>query len=73
MREWKYISCILNLSTGWTASCPCRFTAEEAAPGTHCIGSWVDPRASPDIMEKRKIPFPCQESNHDYSGVQPVA
>jgi hypothetical protein len=34
----------------WSASRLCRFT-----PGTHWIGSWVDPRAGLDDMEKWKI------------------
>jgi hypothetical protein len=33
----------------WSASRPWRFT-----PGTHFIGSWVDPRAGLDDMEKLK-------------------
>jgi hypothetical protein len=31
--------------------------------GTHCIGGWVDPRICLDIMDKRKISYPCRESN----------
>jgi hypothetical protein len=27
----------------------------ERAPGTHCIGGWVDPRAGLDDMENRKF------------------
>jgi hypothetical protein len=27
------------------------------------IGGWVGPRASLDVLEKRKIVYPCQESN----------
>jgi hypothetical protein len=37
-----------------SASRPCRFTPGERAPGTHWIGSWVDPRAGLDDLEKRK-------------------
>jgi hypothetical protein len=29
----------------WSASRPGRFTPRERAPGTHCIGGWVGPRA----------------------------
>jgi hypothetical protein len=29
----------------WSASRPDRFIPRERAPGTHWIGSWVDPRA----------------------------
>jgi hypothetical protein len=39
----------------WSASRPCRFTPEERAPGTHCLGGWVDPRAGLDDLEKRKF------------------
>jgi hypothetical protein len=47
----------------WSASRPGCFT-----PGTHWIGSWVDPRASLDDMEK--ILDPTRTPN---SAVQPVA
>jgi hypothetical protein len=36
----------------WSASRPGRVTLGERAPGTHCIGGWVDPRSSLDNMEK---------------------
>jgi hypothetical protein len=36
----------------WSNSLPGRFTPEESAPGTHCIGGWVGPRASLDDVEK---------------------
>jgi hypothetical protein len=36
----------------WSTSRPVRFTPRERAPGTHCIGGWVDPRAGLDDMEK---------------------
>jgi hypothetical protein len=40
----------------WSASRPCRFTpGKRAAPSTHWIGGWVDPRAGLDDMEKRKL------------------
>jgi hypothetical protein len=45
----------------WSASRPCRFTPEERAPVTHWIGGWVDPRASLDYVEKRKL-LPSQGS-----------
>jgi hypothetical protein len=31
---------------------PRPFYPRERAPGTHCIGGWVDPRAGLDDMEK---------------------
>jgi hypothetical protein len=39
----------------WSASRPCRFTAEERAPSTHCIGGCVGPRAGLDDVENRKF------------------
>jgi hypothetical protein len=36
----------------WSASRLGRFTSEERAPGTHCIGGWVDPRDGLDHVEK---------------------
>jgi hypothetical protein len=44
----------------WSASLPCSFTTVERAPGTHWIGSRVDPRVGLDTA-KRKI-LHCQES-----------
>jgi hypothetical protein len=38
-----------------SASRPTRYTARERAPNTYWIGGWVDPRAGPDDMEKRKF------------------
>jgi hypothetical protein len=49
MGEWKYSSThslTLALDGGeWSASCPSCFTPRERAPGIHCIGGWVCPRA----------------------------
>jgi hypothetical protein len=39
----------------WSASRPDLFTPGEIAPNTHCVGSWVDPRACLDNVEKRKF------------------
>jgi hypothetical protein len=36
----------------WSASCPCRFTRGERAPGTHWTRGWVDPRDGLDDLEK---------------------
>jgi hypothetical protein len=38
-----------------SVSRPGRFTLGERVPGTHCIGSWVDPRTGLDDLEKRKF------------------
>jgi len=35
----------------------------ERALDTHWIGGWLGPRAGLDMVVKRKIPSPCQESN----------
>jgi hypothetical protein len=42
----------------WSASRPGRLTPEERAPGTHCIGGWVDPRAGLDDINKYKLLTP---------------
>jgi hypothetical protein len=58
MGEWRYSSTVPDLGVRkneWPASRPCRFTPRERAPGTHWIGSWVDPRANLDDLEKRKL------------------
>jgi hypothetical protein len=39
----------------WSASLPSRFTPRGRAPGTHCIGGWLGPRAGLDDVEKRKF------------------
>jgi hypothetical protein len=39
----------------WSDSRPGRFTPRERPPGTHWIGSWVNPRAGVDDVEKRKF------------------
>jgi hypothetical protein len=56
----------------WPASRPGRFKPGERAPGTHWIGSWVDPRAGLDDVEKRKF-LTLIDSNSDLLVVQPVA
>jgi hypothetical protein len=45
----------------WPASCPCRITPGERAPGTQLI-VWVGPRAGLDAVKKLNI-LPCRESN----------
>jgi hypothetical protein len=47
-----------DLGTSWkqvVASCPCQFTPEERAPGTHSTGGWMGPSAGLDYVEKRKF------------------
>jgi len=33
-------------------------------PGNHEIGGCMGARAGPDILEKRKISWPCQDLDH---------
>jgi hypothetical protein len=44
----------------WSASCSCRFSSRERAPGTHWIGGWVDPNAILDAVVKKKFPVPAE-------------
>jgi hypothetical protein len=37
-----------------------------SAPCTNCIRVSVGSRAGKDVVEKRKVIFPCRESTHDY-------
>jgi hypothetical protein len=65
----------LDLCTSWrwvVSFTPWPLYLRERAPGTHCIGGWVDPRACLDEMDKRKF-LPYRDSNPDLSVVQPVA
>jgi hypothetical protein len=34
----------------WSVTRPGRFTLVEVAPGTHCMGGWVGPRAGLDAV-----------------------
>jgi hypothetical protein len=65
----------LDLGTSWrwvVSFTPLPLTPGERVPGTHCIGSWVDPRGSLDNEEKRKfMPLPGLELRTLV--VQPVA
>jgi len=67
-------SLTLALDEGeWSTSCPSCFNPRERAPGTHWIGGWVGPRAILDMVVKRKIPSPHQESNPGTPIIQPIA
>jgi hypothetical protein len=50
----------------WSSSRPGCSTPRKRAPSTHWIGGWVGPRAGLDMVLKRKIPSPHQESNPDH-------
>jgi hypothetical protein len=68
MEEWRYSSILLNLSTRRRRV----LTDGEIALDIHCTGGWVGPRAIVDIVEKRRISLPCQESNPDSSVVRSI-
>jgi hypothetical protein len=59
MGEWMYRSTFFYLGTSWrwvVSFTPRPLYPRERAPGTHCIGGWVeDPRAGLDNMEKWKF------------------
>jgi hypothetical protein len=53
---WIHIFLTSALAGGeWSVSRPGRFTPRESSPSMHGIGVWVDPRASMDEVEKRKL------------------
>jgi hypothetical protein len=53
---WIHIFLTSALVGGeWSASRPCRFTPLRKAPGSHCIGSWVDSRVGLENVEKKKF------------------
>jgi hypothetical protein len=43
------------------------------APEPNDIRDWEGHIGGPDAVEKRKISFPCLESNHNLSAVRPVS
>jgi hypothetical protein len=49
-----------------------RFYPRGKAPGTHCTGGWVGPRAGLDTEARGKIICPCRGSNPDRPVVQTV-
>jgi hypothetical protein len=54
----------------WSASRPGRFTSEAGAPGTHWIGSWVDPRAG---LNEEKILDPTGARTQIVLSSEPTA
>jgi hypothetical protein len=70
-----YIHIFLTLAlvaSEWSASCTCRFTFGERAPGNHWIGGWVGPRADLD-ERRRENSWPYRDLSSNSSVVQPVA
>jgi len=41
---------------------PATLPPGKKALGTYCIGGWVGPRTGLDVVVKRKIAIPCQNS-----------
>jgi hypothetical protein len=59
---------ILNIGidgSEWSASRSGHFTPGERSPGARWIGGYVGRRAGLKLVEKRKIPSLCRESNPD--------
>jgi hypothetical protein len=44
----------------WSASCP-GFISSERAPGTQCIGGWVDPKGGLNTVVKSNILAPAEK------------
>lgn len=64
---WRYPPLFHNLGTRLECSFshPGHFTLRNRASNTHRIRGWVDTRFSLDILQNRKISWPCQESKTD--------
>jgi hypothetical protein len=68
---WQEVQLLLFLDLGtrrgWVVSITPRppFTPGGRAPGTHCIGGWVGPRAGLDAEVRGKILCLCRGSNSD--------
>jgi hypothetical protein len=60
--------------TGWRSvisfGCLC---PREREPVAHWIEDWEGPKGDLEAVGKRKIRYPCQESNPNFSVVQPLA
>jgi hypothetical protein len=70
MGEWRYSSAILELGTIW--KWVVSFMPRPLLPhGTHWIGGGVGPRAGPDAVGRRNIPWQCRESNPGHPARSP--
>jgi hypothetical protein len=71
MGKWRSSSTVLDLGTRlrWVVNFTPRplYSQGRKPPGTHLIGSRVDPRVGLDAGKKRRIPCPCRDSNLDSS------
>jgi len=56
------ISFLTSASEMRSASCPKPVKPWGRYPSTQRNGGWGCPRHSTDVVEERKIPWPCQES-----------
>jgi hypothetical protein len=57
----------------WSALRRGRFIADKRLPGTHWLGSWVDPRTGLDDVERKEKSCSYWDSNSDPTAAQPAA
>jgi len=62
----------MEVSSELPASQPSCFTSGKSDPTIHWTGGWLGLRAILEVVEKRKISYPCLELN-DYLAIKPVA
>jgi hypothetical protein len=62
MKTWgrRSITPFLTLALDGQFHAPGPFSSRETVLGTHCIESWVEPKACPDAIGKRKISCPTK-------------
>ena len=64
--RWGVVLLILNLNTRWMSVVnltPHLLYPRVYAPQYHCRGGWTGPGVNLDVLEQRKIPCPCWDSN----------
>lgn len=72
--RWGVASLILNLNTRWMLVVnltPSPLYSWGYAPQYHCRGGRIGPRVNLDILEQRKIPCPCWDSDPGSSSPYP--